>query len=706
MTAIPTMRRGRGRPLLFLLLVVAIMALAVLLDRYGLTVGRLTDELHDLHAVLATHPVLGGGVFFLLYIVTTALSIPGAAALTIISGAVFGIAEGTILVSFASSIGASIAFLVARFLLRDFVLARFPGLFNRIDDGIARDGAFYLLSLRLAPIVPFVAINLLAGLTKLRLRTFYLASQIGMLPATLIYVNAGATLASLDTHGAILTPRLISGLLLLAVLPVAAPRLRDALATHRLRARWKRPRDFDRNVVVIGAGAAGLVAAHVAATLKARVTLVEQARMGGDCLNSGCVPSKALLHAAHEGKDFTSARAAVRQAIKDVAPHDSVTRYEALGVDVQHGRAMIETPWCVSVDGKRITTRAIVIAAGAEPLVPSIPGLAGSPYVTSETLWDIEDLPKNLVILGGGPIGCELAQAFARLGSNVTLVDMADRLLIREDEDVSKRMQEILKHEGVRILTGHQADAVVRLADGFNLRTVGNESILHLPFDRLLIAVGRRPRVSGYGLEKLDIPLTDARTIDTGPWLQTLYPNILACGDVAGPFQFTHIAGFQGGFAALNALFAPFWRFRPRYLAVPAVTYTRPEIARVGMNVREAESRGIAFEIARYDFTELDRAIAEQDTDGFVTVLTRSGSDRILGVTIIGTNAGEMLSGFIIAMQNGIGLGRLANTIFPYPTRSEVIHAVAIRWRQVHASPVGFFLLEKFHRWRRSERHP
>ncbi|WP_297442375.1 NAD(P)/FAD-dependent oxidoreductase, partial [Acidocella sp.] len=454
---------------------------------------------------------------------------------------------------------------------------------------------------------------------------------------------------------------------------------------------------FDRDVVVIGAGAAGLVASYVASALRAKVTLIERAEMGGDCLNSGCVPSKALLHAARAGQDFVSARAAVKAAIAGIAPHDSKERYAALGVDVRQGDAFIDSPWQVRAGCDKITTRAIIIAAGAAPVVPRLPGLEACAYATSETLWDIEALPDRLVILGGGPIGCEMAQAFALLGSTVTLVEAAPRLMMREDEEVSALMATTLLAHGVIVLTGHRAIA----AQPGALRVQGPEGERDLPFDRLLLAIGRKPRVSGYGLEALGIGLGKAGTIETNDGLQTLYPNIFACGDVAGPYQFTHVAGYQAGFAALNALLAPFWLLRPRYHAVPAVTFTSPEIARVGLNEQEAKARNIDYEVTHYALSELDRAIAEADTDGFVKLLTKAGSDKILGVTIAGTNAGEVLTGFTIAMQHGLGLKKLLGVIYPYPTRAELMRAVAGQWRQAHAPRGALVWLERLHRWRR-----
>jgi pyruvate/2-oxoglutarate dehydrogenase complex dihydrolipoamide dehydrogenase (E3) component/uncharacterized membrane protein YdjX (TVP38/TMEM64 family) len=694
-------RSSLARPLLFGLLVIILIAILTQIGSHTLTLANLQQHTARLRATIADHPLLSIAAYFALYIAATALSIPGAIILTLGAGALFGVIEGSILVSFASSIGASLAFLTARFLLRDGALARFPGLFARIDQGIARDGALYLLSLRLAPVVPFVAVNLLAGLTQLSLRRFYLASQIGMLPATLIYVNAGASLSTLGQHGAILTPRLIIGLLLLAALPIATPVLRTSITARRTYAGFTRPKHFDRNLIVIGAGAAGLVSAYVARAVRAKVTLIEAARMGGDCLNTGCVPSKALLHAARHGADFATARAAAHAAISAIAPHDSVARYQSLGVDVRRGHATIETPWSVAINGETLSTRAIIIAAGAEPFVPPLPGLADSPFATSETLWDIDALPARLVILGGGPIGCEMAQAFARLGSQVTLVEMADRLMLREDDAVSAAMVTLLARDGVTIRTGHRAIAVDKHGDTFSLRTDHAGGIADIPFDRILVAIGRKPRVTGYGLERLGVPLGKSGTIETGEALQTRFPNIYACGDVAGPYQLTHMAGYQGGLAALNALLAPFWRFKPRYHAVPAVTYTSPEIARVGINEREAKAQAIAFEITHYEFSELDRAIAEGDTEGFITVLTRKGSDQILGATIVGTQAGEILTGFTLAMQHKLGLKKLMGAIYPYPTRCEAIRAVAGQWRQNHTSRRNLARLDHFHRWRR-----
>lgn len=481
---------------------------------------------------------------------------------------------------------------------------------------------------------------------------------------------------------------------------------------------WTRPRRFDRNVVVIGAGSAGLVSAYLAATLRARVTLVEAGPMGGDCLNTGCVPSKALIRSARLAADsrraaalglagaplaveFPALMARVHARIAAVAPHDSAERYRALGVDVRRGHARIVSPWCVQVDGMTITTRSIIIAAGAEPALPDLPGLAEAPYVTSETLWRLQHLPARLAVLGGGPIGCELGQAFAALGSQVTLVQQPPRLLMREDDEVSDLVAAQLAADGVTVLAGHRPLGIEH-ADGQPTLRVAQDGVeLRVPFDALLVAVGRRPRVAGYGLEELGITLAPGGTVATDPWLRTNHPSILACGDVAGPFQFTHAAGYQAQSAVLTALFAPLYRARPDYTAMPAVTFTTPEVARVGLNERAARAAGVRHEVTRYALHDLDRAIVDDAETGFVKLLTAPGTDRLLGATIVGAHAGETLAEFTLALRHGIGLKRLLGTVHPYPTFGEANRAAAGAWRQAHASPRALSLLARFHAWRR-----
>jgi pyruvate/2-oxoglutarate dehydrogenase complex dihydrolipoamide dehydrogenase (E3) component/uncharacterized membrane protein YdjX (TVP38/TMEM64 family) len=664
----------------------------------------------------AAHPWATAAAFFAAYVAYTGLSLPGAALLTLLAGAVFGLLGGTVLVSFASAIGATAAFLLARFVLRDWVQERFGPRLAAINRGVARDGAFYLFLLRLTPAVPFFLINVAMGLTPMRARTFYWVSQVGMLAGTLVYVNAGTQLARLASPRDILSWSLAGALLLLGLFPLAAKKAGDALRARRVYARWRKPRRFERNVVVIGAGAAGLVAAYIAAALRARVTLVERARMGGDCLYTGCVPSKALLRAARLAADmrqageyglrdaspsidFAAVMERVQRVVRAVEPHDSPERYASLGVECVHGEAKITSPWTVQVDGGRtISTRSIVIAAGARPIVPPLPGLERIDVLTSENVWDLRERPDPLLVLGGGPVGCELAQAFARLGSRVIQVEMQPRLLPREDPDVSALLASRFAAEGIDVRTGYRA---LRVEAGRVLVCQAEGGEVQLPFDRLLCALGRVPNTAGYGLEALGIPVSAARTVETNEYLQTVYPNIYACGDVAGPWQFTHTASHQAWYAAVNALFAPLRRLRLDDSVIPWATFTDPEVARVGLNEADAAARGVRYEATVYRLEELDRAIAEGATQGFVKVLTAPGSDRVLGAAIVGERAGDLVVEFILAMKHGLGLNQLLGTIHVYPTFAEGAKQAAGAWRRAHAPARALQLLERWHAWRR-----
>jgi pyruvate/2-oxoglutarate dehydrogenase complex dihydrolipoamide dehydrogenase (E3) component/uncharacterized membrane protein YdjX (TVP38/TMEM64 family) len=669
----------------------------------------------------AGQPVLAVAVYFLLYVLVTALSLPGAALLTLAGGAVFGLLWGTVIVSFASTVGATLAFLIARFLLRDWVAGRFGPRLQAIDAGVRREGAFYLFTLRLVPVFPFFVINLLFGLTAMRAATFYWTSQIGMLAGTVVYVNAGTQLAQLDSLAGILSPALLGSFALLGVFPLLARKIIDAVRANRVYAGWKKPARFDRNLVVIGAGSAGLVTAYIAAAVKAKVTLVEKHRLGGDCLNTGCVPSKALIRSAkllsHMARsrefgiasakaefDFATVMERVQAVIRSVEPHDSAERYTSLGVDVVQGTARIVSPWEVEVIGKdgtkrTLTTRSIVIAAGARPFVPPIPGIDEVGYLTSDTVWNLRELPRRLVVLGGGPIGSELTQAFARLGAQVTQVEMAPRLLMREDPEVSELVAQRFRAEGVAVLTGHQAKAFL-VENGEKILVAehaGQE--VRIPFDAVLVAVGRAANLKGYGLEKLDIPT--GRTVETNEFLQTRFPNIYAAGDVAGPFQFTHTAAHQAWYAAVNALFDPFRKFKADYAVIPWATFVEPEVARVGLNELEARENGIPCEVTTYGIDDLDRAIADGEAHGFIKVLTEPGKDRILGVTIVGEHAGDLIAEYVLAMKQGIGLNKILGTIHIYPTLAEANKYVAGVWKKAHAPEKLLAWVERFHAWRR-----
>jgi len=683
--------------------------------------------------------------YFLVYVAVTALSLPGAIIVTLAGGAIFGLGWGLLLVSFASSVGATLAFLTARFVLRDTVQARLGQRLADVNAGIQRDGAFYLFTLRLIPVVPFFVINLLMGLTSMKVRTFYWVSQLGMLGGTAVYVNAGTQLAQLDSLQGILSPALLGSFVLLGLFPLIARQGVALVKKRRVYARWasEKPRQFDRNLIVIGAGAGGLVTAYIAAAVKAKVTLIEAHKMGGDCLNYGCVPSKALIrsaklahqmrHASNVGLSdaapafsFKAVMQRIQTVIQSIEPHDSVERYTALGVEVLQGYAKLVNPWTVEIalkDGgtQRLSARSIVIAAGARPFVPPLPGLDSVGCVTSDTLWErfaqLDELPRRLVVLGGGPIGCELAQAFARLGSQVTQVEMGANIMAREDEDVSAFAQAALQADGVAVLTGHRALRVEAHTAGPEpveaptstppgaVPTGGVLIVEHegtekrIPFDQLICAVGREARLSGYGLEALGIPTQ--RTVQTNEYLQTLYPNIYAAGDVAGPYQFTHVASHQAWYAAVNALFGSFKQFKVDYRVIPWATFIDPEVARVGLNEREAKEQNTAYELTRYGIDDLDRALADSEAHGFVKVLTVPGKDTILGVTIVGAHAAEWLPEFVLAMKHGLGLNKILGTIHTYPTFAEANKYAAGEWKRAHAPQRLLAWVGRYHDWRR-----
>ncbi|HRZ22818.1 MAG TPA: FAD-dependent oxidoreductase [Candidatus Contendobacter sp.] len=670
----------------------------------------------------AAHPGLTAGLFFAGYVAVTGLSLPGAAVMTLVAGAIFGLLWGTVIVSFASTLGATLAFLAARFVLRDWVQGKFGEKLKAINAGMAKEGGFYLFTLRLIPIFPFFIINLVMGLTPIRTWTFYWVSQIGMLAGTLVYVNAGTQLAKIDSLHGILSAELLASFALLGVFPLIAKKIVAVVKARRVYAKWPKPKRFDRNLVVIGAGSAGLVTAYIAAAVKAKVTLIEKHRMGGDCLNTGCVPSKALIRSAKllshirrspefgirqaEAEfEFAEVMERVQRVIREVAPHDSVERYTGLGVEVIEGAAKITSPWTVDVttaEGTRtLTTRSIVIAAGARPFVPPIPGLEEVGYLTSDTVWNLRTLPKRLIVLGGGPIGSELTQTFARLGSQVTQVEMAPRILIREDSEVSELVTQRFRAEGIAVLVNHKAKRFT-VENGEKVLIAEHDgSDVRIPFDAVLVAVGRVANTTGYGLEELGIPTTPARTVETNEFLQTRYPNIYAAGDVAGPFQFTHTAAHQAWYASVNALFAPFKMFKADYSVIPWSTFVDPEVARVGLNEQEARDRGIPHEVTVYGLDDLDRAIADGEAHGFVKVLTVPGKDRILGATIVGEHAGDLLAEYVLAMRHGIGLNKILSTIHIYPTLAEANKYAAGVWKKAHAPKKLLAWVERFHGWRR-----
>jgi len=711
-------------------LLLTIALLAALFYHFGLhellTLEGMRANLDIFQNWYSEHEFAAHALFFVGYVLVTAISLPGATLMTLAAGALFGLWWGVLIVSFASSIGALLAFLVSRYLLHDWVQSRFSGpRLTAINEGVKREGAYYLFALRLVPLFPFFLINLLMGLTPMRAATFYWVSQLGMLAATVVYVNAGMQLAQLDSLSGIYSPSILISFAMLGLFPLIASKALNLIKRRRIYARWPRPTQYDRNLIVIGGGAGGLVSAYIAAAVKAKVTLIEAYKMGGDCLNYGCVPSKAFIksakiahqmrHADRYGLQADAPTISLRRVmqrvkavIREVEPHDSIERYTDLGVEVLQGYARLIDPWTVEIaltngQTQRLTSRSIILATGAAPFVPPLPGLDAVGFLTSDNLWDelalLEQAPARMVVLGGGPIGCELTQAFARLGSQITQIEMAPRILLREDPEVSDFARASLEKEGVTVLTDHKALRCEREGDHKYIIVAYAGEEQRIEFDTLICAVGRMPRLQGYGLEELGIETN--RTITTNGYLETLYPNIYAVGDVAGPYQFTHTAAHQAWYAAVNALFGSVKRFKVDYRVIPWTTFLDPEIARVGLNEQEAAEQGIACEVTRYDLENLDRAIAESANHGFIKVLTPPGKDRILGVTIVGDHAGELLAEFVLAMKHNLGLNKILGTIHAYPTWAEGNKYAAGEWKRAHAPEKLYPWLERFHSWRR-----
>jgi len=682
------------------------------------TLENLREHQAQFKDYYAHHKGLTLFVYFLIYVAMAALSLPGAAVLTLAGGVFFGLGAGVIVVSFASSIGATLAFLVSRFLLRDSVQRKFGDKLGAINRGIEKDGAFYLLTLRLVPIFPFFVINLALGLTPIRVFVFYVVSQLGMLPGTLVYVNAGTQLAKIGSIQDILSPALIFSFVLLGVFPLIAKAFIALVKKRRVYAGWPKPKKFDYNMVVIGAGSAGLVASFIGAAVKAKVALIEKHKMGGDCLNTGCVPSKALIRSAkmlayaaraeefgfRSGTvdfDFAEVMQRVQSVIQKIEPHDSVERYTDLGVDVIEGKAKIVSPFSIEVNGRTLTTRNIIVATGARPFIPPVPGLDQIHYLTSDTIWELRKLPSRLVVLGGGPIGSEMAQAFSRLGSRVTQIEMNPRIMVREDEDISAIIQNKFEAEGIRVLTNHRAKEI-RSDGGQKVLICESESgQVEIRFDEILVAVGRAANTKGFGLRALGITLQPNGAIETNGLLQTKFPNIYSSGDVAGPYQFTHTASHQSWYASVNALFGQFKRFSVDYRVIPWSTFTDPEVARVGLNIREAREQNVAFEVTDYGIDDLDRAIADSEDQGLVRVLTKPGSDQILGVTIVGAHAGDLIAEYVLAMKHRLGLNKIMGTIHIYPTMAEANKYAAGKWKQAHAPERLLNWVGRYHAWMR-----
>jgi len=704
-------------------IVVALMVLALLsyitldLGQY-LTLEYAQSQLSSIQDYKNENFVQTSLLYFAGYVIATSLSIPGAIIITLLGGAIFGVLWGTLLVSFASSIGATLAFLVSRVLLRDWVQRKFGDYLVPLNKGIEKDGSFYLFSIRMVPLFPFFVVNLLMGLTTIRTTWFYFASQAGMLIGTVVYVNAGSELSQITSLSGLVSAPVLSSLVLLGAFPLIAKLILNSVQSNKALKRFEKPKRFDANVVVIGAGSAGLIASLITAGAKAKVILIEKHKMGGDCLNTGCVPSKAIIRSGRimsyirrakefgidgaVGKvNFSEVMARIQGVIKTIEPHDSVERFTSLGVEVELGDAVIESPYSVKVNDRTITTRSIILATGARPFVPPIPGLIEIDYLTSDSVWSLDELPKRLLVVGGGPIGCELAQAFSNLGAKVTQVDMADRIMPREDKEVSEIVSKAFREQGIQLLTGHKLLKFGAGDNGDYMEAENNGEPVRVEFDKVLLAIGRKANVEGFGLENLGLALTKQGTVEVNEYLQTSLPNIFACGDVAGPYQFTHMASFQAWFASLNAMLGGLWRSKTNYNVVPWATFTDPEVARVGLSEAEAIERNIVYELTRYEMEHHDRSLADGEAHGFIKILTAPGKDKILGVTIVGHHASEVIGEFVFAMTHGMGLKKISAVTHIYPTLLEANKFASNAWRSERL-PVKYFpYLEKFFAWRR-----
>ena len=724
------------------------------------SLARLQMQYHDLQAWYVQSPWTARALFFGLYLILASAAVPGIVVLTLAGGAIFGFAWGLVLVSFASTLGATLTLVTVRHVLPQTIASamgpRVQALLRNVTKGLEREGVFFLLSLRLIPLIPFGLINVVMAFTRMPIGRFYLVSQLGMLPTTILYLQAAAQLAALHAASDVLAPELMLVLLglglAIAVLPFIAKRVLHWIALRKKLSAWKRPRRFDYNLIVIGGGAAGLVSAYVAAHAQTRVALIEAAEMGGDCLNRGCVPSKALIqsarvaHQLHQAAQFglqagplnvdlAAVMHRLRAVIAAIAPHDSVQRYQGLGVDVFQAQAYILDPWTVELrrpgqEALRMTARRMVLATGAKPHVPDIPGLSTSGFVTSDTLWDAlaqrSELPRRIAILGGGPVGCELAQAFARLGSQVSLIESGSALLGREDADVSALVQQALERDGVRVFTQHRAvrcesaelpqqqgllvlceNAPKRPADIGASTVLGSSGVqageFAVPFDLLICATGRDARLAGFGLENLG--LATGQALQTNEFMQTEVPTLFAAGDVAGPYQSTHAAAHQAWYASVNALLDGWWALPARYGALPSTVYVAPEVARVGLNEKQAKARGVPYEVNLFSFADLDRALCDAPAGempaGFVKVLTPPGRDRLLGVTIVGDQAAELLAPYVLAMRHRLGLKAMLSTIHSYPTLSESARQVAGQWQRAHLPQWPLRWLRRWLTWRR-----
>ncbi len=706
-----------SRLLLLGILAAAVAAFFTLdLGQY-LTLESIKANSGALHAKVQAYPWWSRSLFFIVYALLTALSFPGTVVLTLLAGALFGLLEGTLLVSLASNFGAVAAMLISRFLLRDWIQRRFGKQIAGINRGLARDGAFYLVSLRLIPIVPFVLLNPALGLTRVGLWTFWWTTQLGMLPGHAIYVNAGRQLVRIDSLSGILSPGMITTLVLLAVFPLVATRLLTSYKARLAYRGWRRPKHFERNLVVVGGGTGGLATARIAASLCARVSLLERERLGGVAMHEGGVPARALRRQANRlhglrsdprvassldvAGGFSQAMDDMQRLTRAAMKSASSEHYARLGVEVIMAEGRLSSPWTVEAGGRSLSSRAIVIATGSRPCVPPIAGLEAIEPLTCDNLWDLREPPGRLLVLGGGAGACEFAQSFQRLGCQVTLVSERETLLEQEDPEAAGVVLAALRADGVELQLGL---APLRVeVDGDECLLVcrrGEEGEQALPFDRLLLALGQHADIRGLGLDELGLRCGEDGSLEVDEYLTTRFPNIYAVGSVAGPYGAPHVAEHQAWYAAVNALFGDFKRFAVSERVIPRAVFTTPEVASVGLSEPEARAQGTEFDVTRVPLGALSGAIAEEAGEGFIKVLTERGKDRILGVSIVGEQASETLAGFVVAMKHKIGMNRLADTVHLGATLGDASRLLAETWQRQHRPLRLLRWAERLNRWR------
>lgn len=682
-----------------------------------LTLENIQSRSGALRDQVQAHPWWAGTIFFTAYVALTVLSFPGTVILTLLAGALFGLMGGTLLVSFASNVGALIAMLISRFLLRDWVQRRFAKQIASINRGLERDGSFYLFSLRLIPLIPFVLLNPALGLTRVSVWTFWWTTQAGMLPGNAIYVNAGRQLAKLQSVSDILSPSMIGTLILLAVFPLAATRLMTHYKARKAFRGWQKPKHFEQNLVVVGAGSGGLAAARIAASMKARVALIEHGRLGGAALHSGSVPARILMKAANTAHslrqsealggdthaiDFAQVMKQVRHTLGEAQDRVTADAYRTMGVEVIAGEGRLTSPWTVQVGERSISTRSIVLATGSKPFIPDIPGLDQADPLTAENLWELERCPGRLLVLGGDRNACELAQALQRLGCQVTLLSEGERLLEGLEPEARDAVCEAMRGDGVEVMLGHVPKQVDCNGDAFRLLCQADEGEeLAIPFDRVLVAMGRRVEADNLGLEDLQLKTRDDGSIEVDEYLATRYPNIFAVGAVSGPDTSIHEAAHHAWFATMNSLFSGMRRLVVSNRVVPVAAFTSPEVAMVGVTEAQAKAAKTEYEVTRLDLDELSLAHLSAGNRGFVKVITERGRDRILGVTFVGENASEALGVFVVAMKHKLGLNKLHRAVHLNPSLAEASVAVAGAWRRAHNAKRPLIWAERLQRWRR-----